>query len=688
VVQSAMLAIAAYRTAPTQEARNEMLRQYLAYAGTTRLLTGLLGRIREFQTSRDGGVVFAMSELGHAMLFAHAAAGTVRSEPLPFGQVQGPVIAADGRRAAFTTDDGAVRWFAVNPGAARPIGPVHRLGAFAGEGEGVAMSADGRVVVVTIPGRLFWWDLDSGRSGTTPAPADVNGHLWVSPDDQSVLTGTTNAPKFTREGLVVIDKTTGRTRTVLPQATDQTPLLSGDRRTVVSCLPHGGRTVLSRRRVFDGAPVGRPFQSKDGTCGAVDATGRRVVLLGDTMRLIDLDRRTVLSETPAPEGTSGYSKDLVSTGGRLYLVGQGESRIAYTRMPTRSETFDADKPVLTTGGRGMIGVLKDGSRLQLWSTAPGDSRLLAEAPRPKPFWHQPNDLLVRSPDRRLFADREGPNVVSVREIATLRELARVATPMPPTLDPHRSSAFTFVFDRTGHLVTRSGTQVQQWDLRTGTQIARFDAKIFHPAANSQLGPTIGTFYYPAPNQIAVVVPGDPVVRIVDLRTGRTTRTLKTTNDAIGIAFDDSARYFLLLRRGSVLELWRSHPLRKELGPLRSFAEIADQSFAAGFGENGRFLLATSDAIRIYQVGEHAYLDSYDFGQPSCPSGTAQYSFRDVAARGKTVLYLDPNGVARALFLDPAMWARTLCGIIGNREFTAEERGSLPVHIPAEPICPR
>jgi hypothetical protein len=685
--QAAMLAMAAYQTAPTQEARNELLRQYLRYTGTTRVLSGLLGQISRFQASRDGNVVFATSALGRALLFVHAVTGTVRSEQLSFPkQVVTVALSADGRRAGFLTVDGAAYWFNIDPGATRPIGPLHKLPDVPGDKRGFAISPDGRMLAVTLPGRLVWWDLGSGTiGGTAPAPADTNGDLWIAPDDRHLLAGTGLTENAS---LTVIDMVAGRTRRIVAPA-HQIMLPSGDRTAVVVCREHGDQVTLTLRRATDGTPLTRPYRSKDATtCEAADATGRRVVLGdGTTLHLVDLDRRTELSKSRELEGIFFGSPNLVSAGGRSYLVSQGNSQIAFTPV-SGQEVFDVNQQILTADGSKVISVIKGGSHLLLERTAPDDDQMLAEAPRPRPYWLQDDDRLVLSRDGGLFADREGPNVVSIREVSTLRQVAQVTTAKPPQV-----TALSFHFDGAGHLVTTSGTQIQQWDLRSARQVARFDAGVFHPTIGEDGAPSIAVGPYPAPDRVAVVVDGDPVIHVVDIRTGRTTAALKTTNDAIAIRFDSTGRYFVLLRHGSILELWRRHPLRRELGPLRSVSDSVDKPFALNFlDDKGRLLLAANDAIRIYQVGRRAYQDSYNFGQPPgnlfalFPQTTPYYSFIDAAANGKVVLYTNAGGLGGALFLDPALWQRKLCGIIGNRSFTTEERASLPVPVPAEQIC--
>jgi hypothetical protein len=186
----------------------------------------------------------------------------------------------------------------------------------------------------------------------------------------------------------------------------------------------------------------------------------------------------------------------------------------------------------------------------------------------------------------------------------------------------------------------------------------------------------------------VIIPGDPVIRVVDLHTGRTTTTLKTVSDALVILFDPSGRYFVLLRQSTVLELWRRDPLRREIGPLRSLSGIAGTPIVARFvNSDGRFVVAANNAIRVYQIGQKAPVESYDFGLPDGSHELHPYAFLDIANGGRTVLYgIDNQTANRPLTLDPSTWERQLCAVIGYRNFTADERDSLPANIPSQQVC--
>ncbi|QWQ41861.1 hypothetical protein KME66_13240 [Streptomyces sp. YPW6] len=79
--------LTAYDTAPTQGASSRLLRQHLGLPGSTRALSGLLPRVRQFRTGRDGDIVSTRSVPGRATLFMNSLTDDMRVEHLPQGGV-------------------------------------------------------------------------------------------------------------------------------------------------------------------------------------------------------------------------------------------------------------------------------------------------------------------------------------------------------------------------------------------------------------------------------------------------------------------------------------------------------------------------------------------------------------------------------------------------------------------------
>ncbi|MDQ1006917.1 WD40 repeat protein [Streptomyces sp. V4I23] len=708
-------ALAAHRTAPTPEARNELLRQYLRYQGYDRVLSGVLGTVRQFTTSGDGDVVLATSQLGRATLYVGATSGRVRSAQVPStGQVLEVAVSADGGRGAYAQADGKAVWFEVDSDAEDLLGPVHRLPDAPGTGVSwdpsvrPAMSADGRMFAARVRSRLVWWNLDSGTlAGDVPAPQDMTNALWFGPDGRTLLTTVYTATGA--QALKSVDMGTGRATQLLSGA--QEIYLSGDRRTAVVCREENDQSVVSRHRTSDGADIGRSYRERDEvyttdlcTVAAVDATGRRVALRwGEELRVMDLDRSEAISSVslPEPASTQFTPAPLLSEShGKLYYAGRQDSMIAFVNLPPGRRLPKAAQQRLTADGKRTILVLADGSRMELRPADPRRSgRVLARTSRAKPYWvPEETDLPVFDGTDGLIADREARNVVVVRDTSTLRKVATVTAVRPPKTRPgtrrvrdldvsgalswrEQRYEFRYYFDHTGHLLTVSGTVVQQWDPRTGRQTARFDAGALRPDDDPDAIMTIAP--YPDRNKVSVIVQGQPGIRVVDITDGRITDRVRTEGDVLSVQFDSGGRYFAVMRRDTGLEVWqRGDSPRRMIGPLSTVGESSITPYRAVFLDDGRYLIAADNAVRTYRIGKRGYDDSYVIGD----STTGELSYLDVSKDGNTVIQGAFEETGRALVLDPELWRRELCRIVGDRAFTADERDDLPAEAKTRRLC--
>jgi WD40 repeat protein len=234
-------------------------------------------------------------------------------------------------------------------------------------------------------------------------------------------------------------------------------------------------------------------------------------------------------------------------------------------------------------------------------------------------------------------------------------------------------------------VTRSGTVVQKWDVRTGRRTAQADLRDLIDGVSAKS--ILMTFSYPKPGHLGVVVWGDPRIHILDTATWHEVKTIKTGPDTSAIQFDQTGEHFVVNRRGGNIELWQSSPPRKRIGPI--FTSDANvQRFVPRFLRDGRFMLAAGTSVRIYDVGAGKSKDTYTFGVPS-GDVFEWYSFLDTSADGRTLMFRDDEVLEtpyRIIRLDADLWIRQLCRMTGYREFTAAERESLGVSVPEEPLC--
>ncbi|MFF8563655.1 trypsin-like peptidase domain-containing protein [Streptomyces albidoflavus] len=693
--RAALLSLAAYDTSPTQEAENELLRQYLQNASYDRVLSGDIAD-SYFDTSRDGEVVLTASRRSGATLFVRALTGPVRTVLLPSaGAVRGVAVSADGKRAAYIQRDGRSVWFDVRPDAERPLGPLRRLPHApdtATERDGTfapALSADGTTYVARVGKRLVRWNLGSGRHGTVagalPTPENTS-EVWPAPDGRTVLASVHGGGPPGRAGksrLLALDPATGRSRVV---ARADAIRVSGDRTRAVLCDRRGGTTEVSVHRLSDGAREGVAYREKDREFAsegcqveAVDQAGRRVALGASSgLTVVDLRDGEVLSRNglpaPSPEGNRGTARPwLVESGRNLYYVHKGASKIGFLPLRPGNWFVEIGQQTLTRDGRHMITVLADGSRMQVHRAREADGRVLADVPRRKPY-HVPEAGELLSLDRtgRLVAAREGAGLVTVREVSTLRRTATITVGEP-------SDDFGYFFDGGGKLVTVSGTVVEQWDPRTGRRLARFDAATVRSRVGGAEDARLWIGPVPEAGRVSVIVLDRPGIHLVDVATGRTVETVRTGDDILAAQFDPSGKYFAILRRGSIFELWRrGDPPHKELGPLRSLAEADATPYVASFLEGeGRYLVAADNALRIYRIGKPGYETFYSFVRPGDRQTRAQHTFRGASVDGSTVLHWGPDDRGGPLHLSPRRWYRDLCDIIGDRELTAEEAELLP-----------
>ncbi|MGW6578596.1 nSTAND1 domain-containing NTPase [Streptomyces globisporus] len=695
---SVKLALAAYETAPTQEARSQLLRQHLGLSGSTRVLSGLLGTVRQFRTSRDGDVVFARSALGRATLFVNSLTDGMRVEHFSRKAVSMVMVSADGSRAAFIGDDGSAGWFEVRPDADRIIGPVHELPPAKdllyypyAPGSGFAMSLDGRMIAARTKDELVWWDLDRDTAGArVPLPAEAGEKLWIGPDGRTLLVETSAYDgNRTDAGLIEIDRATGKARTVA-RAADQI-LVSGDRKAAASCRNGDAGMTITLRRISDGAQLGRYAHGDHATCTmrSIDLAGRRIATADNTsLSLVDLSRSELVSQSAQLDGVTESSEDLVSDRGRILVAGSSDSLINYVELPTEPNVLEVSEQKLSANGKKQISLVDEGASLQVHSvTAEAVDPPLAEVKRPRPYWY-PKDgyQLVLDAERTLLADWVAKDTIVIRSTSTLREKARITVPAPPS-----PTGLRYFFDRDKRLVTVSGTLVQQWDTRTGEEGARFDIKTLTSRGRADADqPTTHVSKFPEDGQVAVLVWGDPRLRIVDLSTGTIKATVKVPTDAVAVQVDPSGRYLAVLRSGGLVELWQRDPLHRKLGPLRSVAEDSMKPYVASFIDGkGGFVVAANSSVRVYGADGRSYRESYDFGRAPSSSmlGEGAYVFRDMTPDGKSVIYQNTDNTGGPLRLDPAEWRRALCEVIGNRTFTAEERAGVPVRLPDRPVCP-
>jgi hypothetical protein len=578
------------------------------------------------------------------------------------------------------------------------LGPSHQLPAVPGsreenyDGNKAVLSADGRFAAVLGSKDLLWWDLDApggvrqtGRASAPPGPAyDIR----FAPDGTLLVAISRSANGGLSRGVLAVDRTTGKTRTVVDGKGIDNVKISGDGTAVAVCMEHGeGDSVTIWRQSLTHGAKNRPpgYTEKALWCDAmesVDTTGRHVAIKEDGWtNLIDLENRTIAASVgrTLDAGRLGVYPLLGTVGGQPALIGVGKNRVVYSRLSAPNRIVPAGTEALTDDGRKVVAILADGSRIGILPL--GASKPTVRVYRPKPYWKpKNNDLILFDHGQKHLVERVGSNRVMIRKAATLQAVHEITTvPLPDKSE----GDISYFFERSGNLITVSGTVIQRWDTAGGRQLARYDAKALHPSQANGSWELMVT-RYPEPGRVAITVWGKKDVSVVNLANGHTESTMRTGTDTDTVAFTSDGHYFALLRRGGAVELWRREPLRKVMGPVG----LGDDSsqFAVQFPSKNTFLLASHGLIHLYRLGDPAREENvYNLGQ-TVPRDNP-YAFQAVSGDGRTLLYTDGYGRSAPLRLDPDVWRHALCAVIGHRELTSRERSSVPVEVPKGPICP-
>lgn len=710
-VVSVMVALAAYRTSPTEQARDALLRARLSYNPGQRMLSGSDGSVRGVAASEDGEVVLVHSDIGKPTLYVHAATGTVSRQRLDLPYQAGlSFVSPDGRRAGFFTEERELVWFDVrrdgSPG--KLVGPAHRLPPRLGSShhlsnisDDAAISRDGRIVAQTGASStaVAWWDLQEGTSGEVPLPPGLPKTSYfdgvhIGSDNRKLLAKVWDK-KTEKITLLAIDRSTRHSQVIVPPTEDF--IISGGGNIVASCAPskkHGGPALVVRSTGRPGAVVrytGRGLNDGAYACGlqAVDDSGRWAVTQeydtgGDRLFLLDLKNDRWLFSEKTGDPVRMVHKVVSVRGAPVILASTDKNVIYIPALPESAPAEPLINPALSPDGKSVVGLADNGKRIER-RASDEHGEVLASMKRQADDLKRSGVVVAFSADGKTVFDQVGKSTLVLRRASDLRPLRTITATDPPVTDPE-PEGLEFSYVRIGDsVVTLSGTVVQQWDWKTGHQTVQKDLSRLITGVSARS--TLSITRYPKPGHLAVVVWGDPRVHIVDTVTWREVKTISTGPDTSAIQFDPSGDHFALLRLGANVELWQNNPPRKKIGPIFTSIHPDEEGFVTRFLRDGRFLLASRTSVHFYDIGEGRSEDAYTFGVPDRDS--PGYSYIGASADGGTILFRDDevlNTAYRTIQLDAALWSRQLCRVIGYREFTTTERESLGIAIPEAPLC--
>ncbi|WP_331773029.1 trypsin-like peptidase domain-containing protein (plasmid) [Embleya sp. NBC_00888] len=698
--QAALAALAAYKTAPTQEARNALLRRYEELRDAAWILSGGEGKILSTAMSTDGAVTLVVTKERHATLFVRSVEGRVRQQPLRLAYpVLSPVVSRDGRRIAYVRDrDGVVIWHDVTPFGKQLVGSAHPLqGSLQEPSVGIRISGGMKILdfspdaqrlagvsamSTTLPAQV--WDLDTGRQRTLPTDVAHFGEMWFGPDRNTLL--AIHETGQGRTAMVTIDIGTATMHELADDINSAHVAVSGDGSLTVVCKQS---TDLSQAHyeaigVVDGRVLRR--HETDRLCGnfVVDAKGEHFALATDSPDKWDLvetrgdSRPQPFLSSSGPTSTEAYLT-LLGTPREPVLVIQHANSVTGWKLANADDSTTYTPPTLLGDGSTMVmRVGRDGASLRVSETE-REQRTLVEVANEARIPPDKRQELAVNRAQTLVADVSDRNRITVRALPTLRRVAEFTTAEPPTDQDGKPELLDFLFLDGDRLLTVSGTHVEYWDARDGHPLSS-PIDLENLRLTTEDRPNYVVTRRPEPGYVVVVVQGEPDMHTIDLRTGKENEGLRVhLVDGLTEAFPLSdRRHVAVFTRSDMVELWSTRPgkpAKREAGPFGPLNP--DLDLVGDIGSSG-FFLATGSSVRFLKADDPGYLQRYEFAE--------NQRFLAATKDGKAVLLSPvPGGVLRLVRFDPALWRRHLCTVLG-RGLTDDERGSLPGDLPTE-ICP-
>ncbi|MFI0914283.1 nSTAND1 domain-containing NTPase [Streptomyces abikoensis] len=535
---SALLSVAAWRTASTQQARDNLFDRYLADARYDAVLP-TSGTVAETALDDSGQVIAVRTGAGRLTVWRVAASGGI-SRLADMDGVSAMAVSPDGTRLALGGDGNRVVVWDV-PGR-KALLTLRGAASTADTGQRpdqLRFDRTGHRLVSHPPldDTAQVWDLDrpTAPAVTLRAPTGTEGEAREFAFDAS---GEHIVASHIGDDYHVWDARDGR---VVPKkGPEEGPghpvvsFLSGPHPVVSQCVdgrwhltdPVDGTTDEHLARTI-------PCDTTTELAGVSD----QVVLARRNGTVVVFDAHTgrQLSQFDEDEASGGrYTRYALSNGSRRIVRARGAETLAMTApapgslgtvdwtsgSPPEGRQGDAEAAQFSPSGRYLVTVGVDGGTITLWDPATGrrtatDGTSKGGVPGRVAFDPAEKVLAV--------SDVEDPTV-TLYSVPGLHVLRQLRVDLPADTPPRAGEVKGMGFDARGHLAALAGGSVSRWDTATGEEVGRpllFTGNA--PVDRRDYSTTMAV--HPRSGQAAVTTPDRRGVEIWDLENRRRVKVI-------------------------------------------------------------------------------------------------------------------------------------------------------------------
>ncbi|WP_327731360.1 nSTAND1 domain-containing NTPase [Streptomyces sp. NBC_00487] len=559
--KAALLSVAAWRTAPTQQAHNNLFTRYLADAPYDAILPAG-GEVAETALDDSGQVIAVRNVGGRLSVWRVGADGP--SLIVRMDAVSAVAVSPDGTRLALGGDGNRIKiWDLREEGTLLTLRAAMSTNSTAQAVDELRFDRTGRRLLAHPPkdDRAQVWNLDR----PTAAPVTLKPLLEGSPtafvfaaDGKHVVA---SGPGALSQG--VWDARSGRLITV--PGFNEPEFAPGPRPVATICADDKWRLT----DVSAGKPDPRLFQSlpcstEDMTIGELVGISDHVVLTRDNGAVIVHDAATgqpllVLAE----DGTKGrYTRYALAGASRRIAFARGTEVLVAT-APAPGSLATAD--MFTTGGdeeavhfspsgRYLVTV-GAGGEVAVWDPTTG--RRLAAIGRGG--YQTSARLAFDAEEKTLAVNESSAELVTLYKLPSLEVLRRIHVDRPLGSAPQDTELRNLGFTRHGRLVALVAGAVSQWDITTGRKVG--ETLLFRDNSEverSRYATTLAAD--PASERIAVATPDLRGVELWDLRDRRRVTVVMPSfraplADRNAVRFSSDGRRLLLIGKDGSAEVW-------------------------------------------------------------------------------------------------------------------------------------